>query len=110
MSPQTNLYNCGLFAIIFLAAKDKKKYQGEDEQIKVLSLFYFLINILISFKEAAGRLADPVQYLQHLNMATDEYEQNIVNDPDQEELELRDPGFESLMHDDLPNLFNEYDL
>ena len=30
------------------AMKDKKKYQGEVERIKVLSLFYFLINILIS--------------------------------------------------------------
>ena len=72
------------------------------------------------------------QYAKYLNyMATDEYEQNFVHDelrdtctiarcfstfcpksknPDQGEMELRDPGFESLMYEDLHNLFNEDDL
>ena len=72
------------------------------------------------------------KYTKYLNyMATDEFEQNFENDqhkdictyarcfstycpvsknPDQSELEFRDPGFESLMHDDLHNLFNEDDL
>ena len=73
------------------------------------------------------------QYLQYLNyMATDEYEQNIEHDehkdickiarcfstfapksknPDQNQVEFRDPGFESVMGEDLGlDMFNENDL
>ena len=72
------------------------------------------------------------QYAKYLNyMATEEYAQNLENDeqrdtciyarcfstlcprsknPDQEELELRDIGFESLLGEDLHDLFNENDF
>ena len=48
--------------------KDKKKYQGEVERIKVLSLFYFLINILISSQEAV-RARNIARRAQQANIA-----------------------------------------
>ena len=50
------------------AMKDKKKYQGEVERIKVLSLFYFLINILISSQEAV-RARNIARRAQQANIA-----------------------------------------
>lgn len=83
-------------------------------------------------KKTTGMKKATKQYLRYLNyMATDEFEQNTVHDehndickyarcfstycpksknPDQAAAEFRDPGFQSLMDEDLPMLFNEDDL